>query len=164
MLTRALRGASHEALTTVTTESGREPLCSQSRPGCTVGARPLPYFAALHGQVTLLAGVLPALNALQPASVAGCTQETPLCRRPPLSWVRHRCLLHEHRLDVLVTEASGVVGDVGEHVLAAQGLSLTPPGGASPAAVEVLIVATPAVAARRCQAVVPLLPTPEELS
>jgi precorrin-6A/cobalt-precorrin-6A reductase len=117
----------------------------------TIGARQLKHFAALHEHLTLFARILPSLPSLQQALEAGFTQEHLLCLRPPFSKDFNRSILHEYRIDVLVTKASGEAGGVVEKVLAAQDLDLKTLMIRRPVPHDLPTVSTPDAAVQACQ-------------
>jgi precorrin-6A/cobalt-precorrin-6A reductase len=90
----------------------------------TIGAKQLKHFAALQGQLHLVARILPSIVSMQQALGAGFTPDRLLCLRPPFSREFNRAILQEYQIDVLVTKASGREGGVEEKVLAAADLGI----------------------------------------
>jgi precorrin-6A/cobalt-precorrin-6A reductase len=95
-----------------------------SRVLLTIGAKQLKYFAHLHGRLHVMARILPSVISLEQTLGAGFTPDRILCLRPPFSRQFNRAILEEHRIDVLVTKASGKEGGVEEKVLAAGDLGI----------------------------------------
>jgi precorrin-6A/cobalt-precorrin-6A reductase len=95
-----------------------------SRAMLTIGAKQLKHFAALGERMTLFARVLPSPISLQQALDAGFPGDRLHAMRPPISRDLNRSLFVEHRVDVLVTKASGEAGGVAEKVLAALDLGM----------------------------------------
>jgi precorrin-6A/cobalt-precorrin-6A reductase len=90
----------------------------------TIGAKQLKYFAALQSRLHLVARILPSVLSLQQALAAGFTPDRILCLRPPFSREFNRAILREHRIEVMVTKASGREGGVEEKVSAASDLGV----------------------------------------
>ena len=90
----------------------------------TIGAKQLKHFAGLGERMTVFARVLPSPISLQQALDAGFAGDRLLALRPPISRELNRALFAEHRVDVLVTKASGEAGGVAEKVLAAIDLGM----------------------------------------
>jgi precorrin-6A/cobalt-precorrin-6A reductase len=95
-----------------------------SRAMLTIGAKQLKHFAQVGERMTLFARVLPSPISLQQALDAGVSGDRLLALRPPISRELNRALFVEHRVDVLVTKASGEAGGVAEKVLAAFDLGM----------------------------------------
>jgi precorrin-6A/cobalt-precorrin-6A reductase len=90
----------------------------------TIGSKQLKHFAHLQGRVEMLARILPSAVSTQQALAAGFRADQLIGLRPPFSQEFNRRLFEQHRIDVLVTKASGVAGGVAEKVLAARELGL----------------------------------------
>ncbi len=90
----------------------------------TTGTKQLKHFAHLQSRLHLVARILPSIISLQQAIAAGFTSDRLLCLRPPFSRAFNRAILEEHRIDLLVTKASGREGGVEEKVLAAGDLGI----------------------------------------
>jgi precorrin-6A/cobalt-precorrin-6A reductase len=90
----------------------------------TIGAKQLKHFVSLQNRLHLVARILPSVLSIQQALAAGFTPDRLLCLRPPFSREFNRAILHEYRIEVLVTKASGREGGVEEKVLAAGDLGV----------------------------------------
>jgi precorrin-6A/cobalt-precorrin-6A reductase len=90
----------------------------------TIGAKQLKHFAPLQDRLHLVARILPSVLSLQQALAIGFTPDRLLCLRPPFSRDFNRAILREHRIEVLLTKASGKEGGVEEKVLAAGDLGV----------------------------------------
>jgi precorrin-4 C11-methyltransferase/precorrin-6x reductase len=126
----------------------------------TIGAKQLKHFAHLHAQVTLFARVLPAPVSVQQALDAGFAQDRILALRPPFSREFNEAILKEHRIDMLLTKASGVEGGVREKVLAAQDLGIQVLMIRRPELEDVSAVDTVDAVLRECQRHLDRLQTP----
>jgi precorrin-6A/cobalt-precorrin-6A reductase len=91
----------------------------------TIGSKQLKHFAHLQDRVEMLARILPSDVSTEQALAAGFRRDQLLSLRPPFSQECNRRLFAEHRVDVLVTKASGVEGGVAEKVLAACDLGIS---------------------------------------
>lgn len=90
----------------------------------TIGAKQLKHFVHLQEGVTLFARILPSPLSVQQAVAAGFRQDRLLCLRPPFSREFNEALFRAHRVDVLLTKASGIEGGVVEKVEAARILGM----------------------------------------
>jgi precorrin-6A/cobalt-precorrin-6A reductase len=76
----------------------------------TIGCKALPQFQSCQSQCTLYARVLPTIESLTIAKIAGFTSDRLIALRPPLSIALEKALWQQWNISLVITKASGKAG------------------------------------------------------